>query len=116
MYKFWYIYVKPRCRSKAKLCYLDTYSFIVYIKTENIYVDIEKGVGTRFHTSNYELEKPLPKGNNTKVIGLMKDEQITKEFVGLRAKTCSYVIDDGSKDKKGKATKKYVNKKIIKTL
>ena len=46
----------------------------------------------------------------------MKDEQITKEFVGLRAKTCSYVIDDGSKDKKGKATKKYVNKKIIKTL
>ena len=51
-----------------------------------------------------------------KVIGLMKDEQITKEFVGLRAKTCSYVIDDGSKDKKGKATKKYVNKKIIKTL
>ena len=46
----------------------------------------------------------------------MKDEQITKEFVGLRAKTCSYVIGDGSKDKKGKATKKYVNKKIIKTL
>ena len=41
----------------------------------------------------------------------MKDEQITKEFVGLRAKTCSYVVDDGSKDKKGKATKNMSTRK-----
>ena len=26
MYEFWYDYVKPKYREKAKLCYMDTYS------------------------------------------------------------------------------------------
>ena len=43
---------------------MDKGSFIVYIKTENIYIDIAKNVETRFETSNYELERPLPKGRN----------------------------------------------------
>ena len=56
---------------KAKLCYMDIGSFIVYIKTEDIYSDIEKYIKTRFDTSNYELDRPrpLPKGENKKVIG-----------------------------------------------
>ena len=33
MYKFWYDYVKRKYNEKAKLCYMDTDSFIVYIKT-----------------------------------------------------------------------------------
>ena len=35
------------------------------------------------------------------------------KFFGLRAKTCrySYLIDDGSEDKKAKVTKKFVIKK-----
>ena len=40
---------------------MDTDSFIVYVKTENIYKDIEENVETRFDTSNFELERPLPK-------------------------------------------------------
>ena len=40
---------------------MDTVSFIVYIKTKDIYVDIEKDVEARFHTSSYELERPLLK-------------------------------------------------------
>ena len=36
--------------------------------------DIAEDVETRFDTSNYELDRPLPKGKNKKVIGLMKDE------------------------------------------
>ena len=40
---------------------MDTGSVIVYIKTEDIYVDIAKDVETRFDTSNYELERPSPK-------------------------------------------------------
>ena len=40
---------------------MDTGSFIVYVKTENIYKDIEEDVETRFDTSNFELDRPLPK-------------------------------------------------------
>ena len=40
---------------------MDTDSFIVYVKTENIYKDIEENVETRFDTSNFELDRPLPK-------------------------------------------------------
>ena len=56
MYEFWYDYVKPKYGEKAKLCYMDTDSFIVYIKTDDIYKDIAEDVETRFDTSNYELD------------------------------------------------------------
>ena len=36
MYEVWYDYVKPKDREKTKLCYIDTDSFIVYIKTNGI--------------------------------------------------------------------------------
>ena len=111
---------------KAKLCYTDT---DVYINIDDIYKDIAEDVETRFHTSNYELEcnsieRPLPNRKNKKVIGLMKDElggKFMTKFVGLRAKTYSYLIDDGSEHKKEKGTKKCVIKRkhkfeIIKTV
>ena len=53
MYEFWYDYVKPKYGEKAKLCYMDTDSSIVYIKT-NIYKDTAEDVETRFDISNYE--------------------------------------------------------------
>ena len=91
IYQFWHDYVKPKYNKKAKLCYMDTvlYGFIVYIKTDYIYEDIAEDVETRFDTSNYELEcnsteRPIPKGKNKKVIGLMKDElgrKIMTKFV-----------------------------------
>ena len=62
MCEFWYDYVKPKYVEKAKLCYMDTDRFIVYIKTEDIYVKIGKDVETRFDTSNYRLERPFIKG------------------------------------------------------
>ena len=74
MYEFCYDYVKPKYEEKAKLCYVDTDSFIVYMKTKDIYEDISKNVETRCDTSNDELDRPFPKGKNKKVIGLMKDE------------------------------------------
>ena len=39
MYEFWYDYLKPKCGEKTKLCNMDTDSFIVYIKTKDIYSD-----------------------------------------------------------------------------
>ena len=117
MYEFWYNYVKPRYVEKAKLCYMDTDSFIVYIKTEDIYKDIGEDVEARFHPSNHELDRLFPKGKIKKVIGLIKDKLgliIKTKFVGLRAKTYSYLIHDGSEDKKAKGTKKFVAKRELK--
>ena len=52
---------------------MDTESFIIHIKTEGFYADIADDVKNRCDTSNYEVDGPLPKGMNKKVIGLMKD-------------------------------------------
>ena len=87
MYEFWYHSVKPKYGERAELCYMDT--DIVYIKTDDIYKDIAENIETKFDTSNYELDRPLPIGTNKKVNGLMKDElggKIMTKFVGLRAK------------------------------
>ena len=112
MYKFWYDYTKPKYGNRAKLCYMDTDSFIMSIKTYDFYKDIANDVEKRFDTSNYECNRPLPIGKNKKVIGLMKDE--FTEFVTLRPKTYSYLTDNGKEDKKAKGTKKCVIKRMIK--
>ena len=93
---------------------MDTDNFIAYIKTDYIYKDILEDVETRFGTWNYDLDRSLPKGKDKKVIGLIRkfklDGKITTKFVRLRAKTYSYLIDDGSEDKKAKGTKSCVIK------
>ena len=64
MYEFCYDYVKPKHGEISKLCYMYTNSSIVYIKTNDVYKDIAQDVETRFDTSNYELDRPLPTGKN----------------------------------------------------
>ena len=116
MYEFWYDYMKPKYNDNDKLCYMDTDSFIMNIKTNGIYKDISNDVENRFDTSNYEVNRPLPKGKKKKVTGLMKDElgrKIITEFVTLRPKTYLFLTDDGKEDK-AKGTKKCVIKKMIK--
>ena len=46
----------------SQLCYMDTDSFIVHIKTEDIHKDILEDVETRFDTSSYNVNRPLPMG------------------------------------------------------
>ena len=74
MYEFWYDYVKPKYDESTKLCYIDTDSFNVHVKTDDIYRDIAEDVETRFETSSFELDIPMHKGKNKKVIGLMNNE------------------------------------------
>ena len=123
IYEFWHDYIKQKYEEKGKLHYIHTDGFIVYIKTEDVYVDISKDVGTKFNTSYYELDRPLPNGKNHKVIRLMKDElsrKIMTEFTALRPKTYSYQIDDSDENKNAKGTKKCrienLNLKVIKTV
>ena len=108
MYEFWYDYIKPKYQGNIKLCYMDTDSFIIYIKTEDVYENMANDVEKRFDTSNYKVNRPLPTGKNKKVIGLMKDElggKIMIEFAAFRPKTYSYLVDDSNSDKKTKGTK-----------
>ena len=130
MYEFWYDYMKPKYNNDVKLCYMDTDSFVMHIKTNDFYKDIASDVEKWFDTSNYEVNmaettagpsslerRLLPTGKNKKVIGLMKDElggKIITEFVTLRPKTYSFLTDDGKEDKKAKGTKKCIIKKMIK--
>ena len=60
MYEFWYDYTKPKYGDNVKLCYMDTDSFIMNIKTEDFYKDIADDVGKEFDTSNYEVDRPYP--------------------------------------------------------
>ena len=57
MYEFRYDYIKPKYQNNAKLCYMDTESFIINIKTEDFYDDIANDVEKRFDTSNYEVNR-----------------------------------------------------------
>ena len=85
------------------------------MKADEIYKDIAEDFEARFDASNYELDRPLPKVKIVKkVIWLIEDQlhgEIMTKFVGLRAKTYSYLIDDGSKERKAKRTKKCVGKR-----
>ena len=109
--------MKPEYGDNVKLYYMDTDSFIMHIKAKDFYKDIANGIEKRFDTSNYEVNRPLPRGKNKKVIGLTKDElggKIMIESVALRPKTYSYLTDDCKEDKKAKGTKKCVIKRRLK--
>ena len=115
MYEFWYNYLKPKYRDTVKLCYTDTDSFIIYIKTEGFFEDISNDVGKWFDTFNYDRndKRTFLMNKNKKVPGLFKDElgaKIIIEVAAIRPKTYAYLTDDGSKHKKAKRTKKCVTK------
>ena len=106
---------------------MDTDSFIIYVETEDFYKDISNDFDKWFDTSNFseDIDRPLEKGKNKKVIGKFKDELgglIITEFCGLRAKTYAFLPDSlNDKDydkyditnKKAKGTKKCVIKNKI---
>ena len=54
MYEFWYDYIKLNYGDKARLCYMDTDSFIIHIETEDFYKDGIGDVEKWFDTSNYD--------------------------------------------------------------
>ena len=55
MCEFWYDYMKPKYGNDVKLCYMNTDSFIMSIKTNEFYKDIDNDVEKRFDTSNDEV-------------------------------------------------------------
>ena len=93
MYEFHYHYMVPKYGENLTLCYMDTDSLVYRIKTEDFYADIVDDVPTRFDTSGYCLNRPLP--------------------VGMNKKLYSFRKLDGAEDKKCKGIKKCVIKKTL---
>ena len=62
MHELWYDYVKQKYGDNVKLCYMDTDSFIMHIKTEDFYKDAADDVEKGFDTSNNEVNRSLPAG------------------------------------------------------
>ena len=100
---------------KVKLCYTDTDSFIIYIKTEDFFEDISNDVEKWFDTSNFDKndKRPSSTEKNKKVPGLFKDElggKIITEFAAPSPKVYAYLDNDSNEHKKAKCTKKCVIK------
>ena len=76
MYEFLYNNFKPKCRDKARLCYMNTDSFIIHTKPKDFYKDIFNDVERWSDTSNYDKkdERPLPIGKNRKALGFFNDK------------------------------------------
>ena len=51
MYEFWYDNVRPKYQDRAKLCHMNTDSFVIDIKTEDFYNDVANAVERLFNTS-----------------------------------------------------------------
>ena len=127
MFDFWYGYLRPMYGDKIRLCYTDTDSFIMHIKTDDFYKDISADVDKWFDTSNSNKNdnRPLEIDKNKKALGRFKDViggKIMTKFVALRAKTYLFLIDEYTdKDyeknkignKKAKGKKKCVVKREI---
>ena len=102
MHEFWYDYVKPNYGENAQL---DTDSFIFHLKPDNVYKDIAEELKKDL---TLQIDRPLAKEKNKKVIGLKKNElggQIMKKFAGLRPKTYSYLKNNDDNDKNPKGQK-----------
>ena len=119
MYEFWYDYLKLKYQEKIKLCYMDTDSFIIHVKTEDFFKDIAKDVNKWFDTSAYDknVNRPLPIGINKKALGMFKDElngEIRKKFCAPRAKKYAFLKDGNNENKKSEGTNKCAIKRELK--
>ena len=118
MYDFHYNYIKPKYREKVKLLMTDTDSLVYYIETEDFYKDINPDVRESLTQATFlkDTHPNIETDVNKKVVNMFKDEaggKIIKEFVGLRAKLYSYLMENDEEIKKCKGMKKAVIKKKI---
>ena len=73
MYDYLYNDLKKEYGENVSLLYMDTDSFILDIKTDDVYKDMKKNIGV-YDTSNFSKKSELFSKKNEKVIGKFKDE------------------------------------------
>ena len=113
-----YDYIKNKYENKSKLLFTDTDSLMYEIKTENVYEDFSSNK-EKFDFSNIQLTRNTMMTQTKKqkqkkklVIGKMKDKTggfAIKEFVRLKPKMYSFLVEDNSEHKKVKG----VNRNVV---
>ena len=83
-------------------------------ETEDVYEDFSNDK-EMFDFSNYSIKLEYQDNSNKLVVDKMKDEKAVvanKEFIVLKPKICSYLVDDSSEHEKAKG----VNKNVVATI
>ena len=114
MYEFHYDYIKNKYGNNSRLLFTDTDSLMYEIKTEDVYEDFSNGK-EMFDFSNYSPKSKYYDNSNKLVVDKMKAETagvLIEEFVGLKPKINSSLVDDNSEHKKAKD----VNKNVVATI
>ncbi|XP_071177928.1 uncharacterized protein [Mytilus edulis] len=96
MVDYYYNHMKKLYKENVTLCYTDTDSFIMHVRTDDIYRDMSLN-SELYDFSNYPADHPLYTKDRKSIIGLFKDEcksiQMV-EYIGLRAKMYSFITAD----------------------
>ena len=117
MNEFFFSFAKTKWK-KMKMLYTDTDSLFLEIETDDFFAVIAEDVERWFDTSDFPKHHPscTPVGKKQKVIGKFKDEcggKLMTEFVALRPKCYSFLVENGRGEKKAKGVKKCVAKKQL---
>jgi hypothetical protein len=119
MYDFHYNVIVNKYGGNARLLFTDTYSLTYIIFTDDLYKDLVPLRDTVFDTSDYPPDHILHSKVNCKVLGKMKDECAGKpaiEFVGLRSKMYSLLLDKDETNEHVKMTAKCVKRCFVTKL
>ena len=113
IYEFHYDYVKNKYDNGSKLLFTDTDSSMYGIKSEDVYEDFSSDK-EMFHFSSYSTKSKYYDDSSNWVIGKMKDKTggvAIKEFVGLKPKMYSFLVDNNEHKKA-----KVVNRNVVATI
>ena len=120
MYDFHYGYIKNKYGCNAQLLFTDTDSLCYEIKTEDFYQDMFDNKGL-FDLSDIKADNSMigkfKDDSNKKVIGVFKPEHVNsniEEFIGLRSKMYSLLLENGAEKKTAKGVVKCVINKELK--
>ena len=110
MYEFHYDYIKDKYGNDSRLLFIDTDSLMYEIKAEDVYEDFSNNK-KMFDFSNYSTKSKYYDNLNKLVVGKMKDATAcvaTEEFVRLKPKMHSYLVNDNSEHKKAEGVNRNV--------
>ena len=114
MYEFHYDHIKNKYGNNSRLLFTETDSLMYEIKTEDVYEDFSNDK-EMFDFSNYSTKSKYYDNSSKLVVGKMRDEiagVAIEEFVGLKPKMYSYLVDHNREHKKAKG----VNRNVVATV